>query len=132
VRTRLRTIVAAALPVAALATGAVSLDSRADASPSYTKIRAADEPLSAFVGQPAYEGNGVFLGTIHEIVVDNTAAGTPATAIVTRADGETLAMPLGPSEVVASLVTSRELMARVEQVTPVMIGLDFSPESRGS
>lgn len=129
-KTHLRTIAAALLPAAALLAGAMSHEARAQAP--VQSIAAADEPIATFVGQPAYDENGVLLGTIHEVIVDNAAAGAPATAVVTRADGETLALPLGPSKAVATLVTAQEFLAMAQVVTPVLIGPDFSPESRGS
>jgi hypothetical protein len=133
VQTRLRTIAAAALPMAALATAAVSFDARADmAAQAAVPVTATVEPLSTFVGQPAYDENGTLLGTIHEVVVDQAAPDAPATAIITREDGQTLALPLGPSQVVAALVNAREMLVIAEEVTPVIVGPVFSPESRGS
>jgi hypothetical protein len=131
VKTKLRTIAAAALPVVALALGAMSSGARADAS-TYVRINAEDEPMSTFVGQQAYDEKGVLLGVIHEVVVDNGSANAPATAIVTREDGETLALPLGPSDAIATLVNAREMLEIAEQISPVVIGQLFSPESRGS
>jgi hypothetical protein len=131
VKTKLRTIAAAAFPVVALATGAMSFESRAETSPSYVVIDAADEPLATFVGKPAYDESGASIGFIHEVVVD-PAPGTVAVALVTRADGETLALPLGPPTTVASLVHAREAIALAKVIPPVLVGPAFAAESRGS
>ena len=60
------------------------------------------------------------------------AADAMAMAIVTRENGETIALPLGPSDAVASLVNAREAIALAEGVTPVLIGNPFTAESPGS
>lgn len=126
-KSNLRKVAAAMLPALALSTAAVSFEARADEAVPYTTISVADEPLAAFVGQPAYEENGTFIGFIHEVVVEDPAANSPVVAVVTKESGETVSMPLGHADAIAAIVAARAI-APGEATVPEYI----TPESPGS